>query len=74
MLFIIYKLSEIVIDGFVKKLIFSYSKLIFTFQFEEVWTLNTLIWHFQLFQLFFLNIFYVNINILAKRILFGYEC
>jgi hypothetical protein len=23
---------------------------------------------------FFLNVFYVNINILAKRILFGYEC
>jgi len=63
-----------VIDGFVNKLIFSYSKLIFTLQFQQVWTLNTLIWHFQLFQLFFLNIVYVDINILAKRTLFGYEC
>jgi len=44
------------------------------FDFKQVWTLNTLIWHFQLFQLFFLNIVYVNINILAKRTLFGYEC
>ncbi len=53
----------------------SYSKLIFTL---SIWASmdfeHTNFWHFQLLQLFFLNPFYVNINILAKKILFGYEC